>query len=431
MVARISTGKSITRMIYYNEHKVSQEKAQLIDAVHYGKETETLSLRQKQHRFEMLQDKNQNVKTNAVHISLNFDNSDKLTKDLLKQITSAYMEKIGFSNQPYLVYQHHDAGHPHVHIVTSNIKEDGKRIDLHNIGKNQSQQARKAIEIEFGLTQAEGRKQELKFEEKQQFAQRVIYGKSETKRAITNVLAHVIDQYKYTSLPELNAVLRQYNILADRGSENSRTYQKNGLVYRILDERGKKIGIPIKASSIYFKPTLKYLEAKFINNELQRVQHKQSLKIAIDYNLFRTQHSLKSFVNALEKQGVHTAIRHNDNGIVYGITYVDHRTKCVFNGSDLGKEYSAKGIVERCRLEGENNQKLQQLITHQLKPSITSSNGTTNDKKLHLEQTNKQSQNSSVQESLEELLKPELSHDNVPHQLLEKKRKKKRLRLHL
>ena len=239
MVARISTGKSITRMIYYNEHKVSQEKAQLIDAVHYGKETETLSLRQKQHRFEMLQDKNQNVKTNAVHISLNFDNSDKLTKDLLKQITSAYMEKIGFSNQPYLVYQHHDAGHPHVHIVTSNIKEDGKRIDLHNIGKNQSQQARKAIEIEFGLTQAEGRKQELKFEEKQQFAQRVIYGKSETKRAITNVLAHVIDQYKYTSLPELNAVLRQYNILADRGSENSRTYQKNGLVYRILDERGK------------------------------------------------------------------------------------------------------------------------------------------------------------------------------------------------
>jgi len=282
MVTRISTGKSIARMIYYNEHKVKQEKAQLIDAVHYGKEAETLSLRQKQHRFEMLQEKNQNVKTCAVHISLNFDNSDKLTKDLLRQITASYMEKIGFGNQPCLIYQHHDAGHPHVHIVTTNIKEDGKRIDLHNIGKNQSQQARKAIEIEFSLTQAEGRKQDLRLEEKHQHAQKVAYGKSETKRALTNVLAHVIDQYKYASLPELNAVLGQYNVQADRGSENSRTYQKNGLVYRILDEKGNKIGVPIKASSIYFKPTLKYLEAKFTQNELQRAQYKQSLKIAID-----------------------------------------------------------------------------------------------------------------------------------------------------
>ena len=31
----------------------------------------------------------------------------------------------------------------------------------------------------------------------------------------------------------------------------------------------------------------------------------------------------------------------------YGITYVDLKTKCVFNGSDVGKEYSAKGILER------------------------------------------------------------------------------------
>ncbi len=34
--------------------------------------------------------------------------------------------------------------------------------------------------------------------------------------------------------------------------------------------------------------------------------------------------------------------------MIFGITYVDHRTKCVFNGSDLGKQYSAKGIQKRC-----------------------------------------------------------------------------------
>ena len=35
---------------------------------------------------------------------------------------------------------------------------------------------------------------------------------------------------------------------------------------------------------------------------------------------------------------------------VYGITYVDHQTKTVFNGSDLGKAYSAKSILARLEL---------------------------------------------------------------------------------
>ncbi len=110
----------------------------------------------------------------------------------------------------------------------------------------------------------------------------------------------------------------------------------------------------------------------------------------------------------LEKQGIHTAIRRNNDGIIYGITYVDHRTKCVFNGSDLGKEYSAKRIVERCLLVEKNNQKLQQALTL-IPPSTSSGSGLINDKKLHMEDINKHIQNSDVQKILEEFLKPELN----------------------
>jgi len=60
-----------------------------------------------------------------------------------------YMEKIGFCEQPYLIYRHYDAGHPHIHIVSINIRRDGSRISLHNIGRNQSEKARKEIENEF------------------------------------------------------------------------------------------------------------------------------------------------------------------------------------------------------------------------------------------------------------------------------------------
>jgi hypothetical protein len=36
------------------------------------------------------------------------------------------MDKIGFGDQPYLVYRHLDAGHPHIHIVTKTLSIMGR-----------------------------------------------------------------------------------------------------------------------------------------------------------------------------------------------------------------------------------------------------------------------------------------------------------------
>lgn len=175
------------------------------------------------------------------------------------------------------------------------------------------------------------------------------YGRSDSRRAIANVLDAVLNTYKYTSLPELNAILKQYNVMADRGNESSRRYQHQGLLYRILDEQGNSIGVPIKASSFHNKPTLKYLEERFSLNEAPLGQHKARVKNAIDLAFLKQpKQSLQSLTKTLEKEGINTVVRQNADGTIYGITYVDHKTKCVFNGSTIGKPYSAKGILERC-----------------------------------------------------------------------------------
>jgi hypothetical protein len=163
----------------------------------------------------------------------------------------------------------------------------------------------KEIELSFGLKRAEDNKLKQAFELKPVNVQRVQYGKSESKRAITNVLDAVLNTYKYISLPELNAVLLGYNVVADRGAENSRMYQRNGLVYRILDENGQKIGVPIKASAIYNKPTLKYLQGKFQQNEPARQPHKATVKNAIDLTLLKNpNHSLESLFKSLGSEGI-------------------------------------------------------------------------------------------------------------------------------
>ncbi|WP_333627493.1 relaxase/mobilization nuclease domain-containing protein [Sphingobacterium siyangense] len=349
MVAVIKTGHSIRRIFNYNENKVEAGIAQCIGAGNYPADPDRLSSSAKLNCFLRQLELNENVTRNSVHISLNFHSSEThLEKEKLMEIASDYMDKIGFTGQPFLVYQHFDAGHPHIHIVSIKVRSDGSRIDMNNIGRNESEQARKSIEKEFGLVNAEAQKKDVGYQLKPISAAKVIYGKSRTKMAIQNVLDAVLEQYRFASLPELNAVLRQYNVTAERGSEDSLTYQRGGLLYRVLDEQGKIVGVPIKASLFYSRPTLKNLQERYRRNDSARRPYKARIKNAVDMALLNKHSSVEELGRILEKQGIIMALRKNEAGILYGITYIDHQTKCVFNGSALGKQYSAKAIQERC-----------------------------------------------------------------------------------
>ncbi|HYF70255.1 MAG TPA: relaxase/mobilization nuclease domain-containing protein [Ohtaekwangia sp.] len=348
MVAKVIAGKNIKGALNYNEHKVREGKATCISASGFLQDAEEMTFYDKLHRFEHLIAQNRRTELNTLHISLNFDVSEKLPENKLCAIADTYMTSIGFGDQPYLVYQHFDAAHPHLHIVTTNIKEDGGRIDFHNIGRNASEEARNLIEKEFGLVQAQS-----KPKKEQQFVrpidvQKVTYGKSETKRSISNAVRMVTHSYKYTSLPELNAILRQYNVMADRGREGTQMFDKKGLLYSLVDDKGKRIGIPVKASAIYGKPTLPFLERQFHLNEALRQPYKAWLKDTVERVLQTGSNMIEEqFADKLSKQGINVVFRTNEEGRTYGVTFVDNKNKTVFNGSDLGKPYSAKSILER------------------------------------------------------------------------------------
>lgn len=351
MVAKVISGKNIRGLLNYNENKVGEGLAECIAANKFGCEPVSLTFSDKMNRFRKVMLLNPKVKTNAIHISLNFDATEKLSNDLMATISSDYMARIGFGDQPYLVYRHVDAAHPHVHIVTTNIKSDGKRIDIHNLGKDKSETARKELEIKYELVRAEGRKKE-QGQSTHDLLNKPVYGKSETKRSISNVVRLVTRSYRYTSLPELNAVLRQFNVVADRGAEGSHMYKKSGLVYSLLNDTGNKVGVPTKASSIYGKPTLKFLENQFKLNETLRMPARDELKKVVDRVLVKAS-AKDTFVDWLGQRGVQVVFRENEQGRVYGVTFVDNRTKAVFNGSDLGKVYGAQGILDQLKKNSE------------------------------------------------------------------------------
>ncbi|WP_316787728.1 relaxase/mobilization nuclease domain-containing protein [Pedobacter frigoris] len=347
MVARIKPGRSIRKSFFYNETKVEEGQAKWLHAENYPVSGEDLTQDLRLRMLEKLAALKPNVAVNSVHISLNFDPSEVISEEQYVRIAREYMERLGFGNQPYLIYQHYDAAHPHVHVLTTNIESENSRIDLHHLGIHMSEPARIAVEKMFGLVEAEG-KNSIDYKLKPISAEQIVYGKRETKKALSVVLEALHKRYKYTSLAEFNALLKLYNVRADRGAVDSRIYNNQGLLYRVLDAEGKPVGVPIKASGFHFQPTLKNLETHFQASDRARKPFRDSVKSKIDFYLLQARNpTLAGLVSSLEKSGIAVVLRQNEQGQTYGITYIDHKTQCVFNGSDLGKEYSARNIIEK------------------------------------------------------------------------------------
>ncbi|MDO1451796.1 relaxase/mobilization nuclease domain-containing protein [Rhodocytophaga aerolata] len=149
MIAKISTAKSIKAVIDYNEKKVEKGEGRIIggDNMRNSTDIDKLSYEKKLSRFEQMITRKQNTQHEKVafHASLSLDPTEKPTDETLKAIASAYMKHMGYGGQPYLIYRHEDTHHPHIHIVSTSVDRDGKKINDSN-NRYRSEDIRKAIE---------------------------------------------------------------------------------------------------------------------------------------------------------------------------------------------------------------------------------------------------------------------------------------------
>ena len=182
-------------------------------------------------------------------------------------------------------------------------------------------------------------------------------------------------------------------------------------------------------------PTLSYLEGKSKQNETLRETDKPKLIRAINWAIMKKPESIADFAMKLQKENISVIARSNKEGLIYGITFIDHRNKCVFNGSDIGKSYSISAIQERIAkgmVEKENK------ITRLLEKKTPSVNllkkiepiQKAKDMYKNLkEQKDKSPSDTSVSKKndiLKLLLRTEKNENRIPFELLRKKKKKRR-----
>ena len=341
MYAKIRMNISLDYTLNYHRRKLKQDVAECIDARNMLKDAEDLSAKEKRYFLQRLQTLNDRVEKKTVHIFLNWHESDVLDNEKMRKISREYMEKMGLEKQPYLVYRHWDMPHPHAHIVSTNIRKDGTRIELWKREFLRSMKLTRELEQKYGLYRAGVRQPDEEWKRKHP-AQKVVYGQTPLKPTINSVLEQVLPHYRYTSLEELNVILRAYNLRATRGREETVTFRNNGLLYFPLKASGEKEDVYIKSSTLRCRPTLRKLQEHFVRNRPAYEENRQRLTASIDWVFFKQRVSMEAFQKALSKERVKVV---ENSGRLF---YIDEGQKAVYDGERLGRKYSAEGIAERC-----------------------------------------------------------------------------------
>jgi hypothetical protein len=247
------------------------------------------------------------------------------------------MQKMGFGEQPYIVFKHEDLERKHIHIVSTNVDERGKKINDY-LDYVRSKKITEELEAKYKLRPAG----KLDYSEEIPRMKKVDYEVGNVKKQISNNVKALMQSYRFTSLPEYRALLSLYNIGVEEVSGEVRNKPYRGLIYSALDNEGNKVGNPIKSSSIA-KSVGHAALAKRITSSGKTIKDKgltERIKPILD-TAIRNYRNRQSFEAELLRNGVSVVFRQNEEGRIYGATFIDHENRAVFNGSKIGKDYSA------------------------------------------------------------------------------------------
>lgn len=346
MVAKISLGSSLYGALAYNGEKINKEEGRLLATNKiYNDGTGTVDIRRAMEDFGRFMPTNVRTEKPVLHISLNPHPDDRLTDTDLTDIAREYLEKLGYGNQPYMVYKHEDIDRHHLHIVTVNVDETGRRLNQDFLFRR-SDRIRKELEEKYGLHKAEGRRSR-----QESPLRKVDISAGDVKRQVSNTVKGLLASYRFQSMGEYRALLSLYNIAVEepRGMVDGREY--HGLVYSATDDKGNKVGNPFKSSRIGKDTGYEAVEKRFEKSKAYIKEKKLAgmTKRTILAALQKTYHR-EAFVRMLHDKGIDTVFRFTETGRIYGATFIDHRTGCVLNGSRMGKELSANALQEHFTL---------------------------------------------------------------------------------
>lgn len=354
MIAKIGRGENIYGALSYNQIKVKNENGEIL-FLHKMLETPdgSYSVNQLLRSFEPYLLANRNTEKPVLHISLNPDPNDNMSDVKYKLMAQQYMQEMGYGEQPFVVFKHTDTSRTHIHIVSVCVDEDGRKIS-DSFERRRSMNVCRSLEQQYSLIAAT----EKTCENDGRIFQPVNFKTGDIKSQMAAVVRYLPKYYQFQTLGAYNALLSLFNITAEEVKGEVYGQPKHGLVYFALNEQGEKASNPFKASLFGKQAGLEALQDIFAQSKekMKGSPAKAVLKNTIETTIHMAT-SEAEFKKQLIEQGINTITRRTDEGRIYGITFIDHESHTVWNGSQLGKSLSANVFNERWPQETIENDK--------------------------------------------------------------------------
>lgn len=340
MIAKISHGSSLYGVLSYNQLKVDGLHADVLftSRIIEPQGDNPYTIEHISRSFGDYLIANRKTEKPILHISLNPDPKDCVSEEQFIKLAEQYMRRMGFGDQPYIVYRHNDIGREHLHIVSVRVDETGRAIS-DSYEHQRSMKVCRELEQEFNLTPAAKKqwKEGLPLSP-------VDYEGGNLKGQLAGVIRPIAREWRFQSLGEYRAVLSLYGITVDevKGEYGGREY--HGLSYSATDKDGNKVGKPFKSSVFGKEAGIAALEKRMQASAAWVKKHKDVTADTAAHIAAAMQTAGRDravFERELLRQGIGVVFRRNDAGRIYGATFINHADKTVFNGSRLGKKFSA------------------------------------------------------------------------------------------
>lgn len=323
--------------IHYNETKVEEGKA----AVVYSQGLDPLHPLVTLERYERGSIRCEKM---SFHMSVNPSVTDGMTQDQVVEFTKEMMEGLGYGSQPFIVYRHNDIDREHYHVVSVRVDENGRKIPDHQ-EHARCQKLMKELAPKYGFKvgkgEDEGEKEKSK-EDKLLDYQRFDPSKGEYMKQFEELVEQAM-KYHFTTTEQFKMLMRQFGVEVDYKKVRKETM----MTFAGIDpQNGQKCTAPIPAKDLKV-PSLEEIQ-QHIEDAKKEKRDREKKRVA---NLARIalQHGTSELHTRriLRKKSIGVVFSKTDKGQIFGVTFIDHQTRCVFKSSEL-KGISA-GLFEDAR----------------------------------------------------------------------------------
>ncbi|CAM3692211.1 relaxase/mobilization nuclease domain-containing protein [Mucilaginibacter galii] len=306
MIALQKIGKSFMGALKYNWNKLAYPDRN-IRAVLLSTNFTSLDLGFIKQEVDLIKSLRPSLGRYVYHTSLNFSKEDVLDNKTMLAIAEDYLMLSGYSNNQYFIFRHHDADHPHLHLLVNRITFDGEVVSDSNNYKKSEAILRK-LEQQCNLVTVE---------------QSNHLSKEQNK---------AVSKYASSGVP-----IEQLNkIRSVRSNNRSMSPGK-----RVTLERGSNVSAKPYIKTPLRAPTKSELEMVYRTGEA-------SAKMELQERILRLVSgpgiSLQKFINKCEAEGIHLLFNQASTGRVSGITYFYGDLK--IKGQKLGNRFKWAELIK-------------------------------------------------------------------------------------